>query len=122
MRACLRCENCYDAAMSKNIFLGFCGAFLMIGLASCGGTKGGMSQPGMMEYDEASGSWKPTSRVVAAPPPAGGAVITEQKKPGMMKKVGDTLKKPLKWVGLAKDEPEPAPAPQAGSSKPAAKP
>jgi hypothetical protein len=86
-----------------------CGAAL---LSACGGTKDtAATVPATHgEFDSASGSWKPLSKVVTPPPHEQGAVITEHKGPGMMDKVGSTLKKPLQWVGLAKDEPQPAPA------------
>lgn len=110
--------------MSKIIFPSFWAFVSLCALASCGGTKTSATpHTTMQEYDQATGSWKLTSKIVAAPPPQGGAIIVEQKKPGMMKKMGETLKKPLKWVGLGKDEPPPASA--LGSeqpAKPAAKP
>ena len=59
------------------------------------------------EFDPTTGSWKPLERVVPAPPPQEGAVIAERKGPGVMGKVGKTLKKPLKWVGLGKGETPP---------------
>lgn len=60
-----------------------------------------------MEFNAQTGAWKPMTKVVTPPPSQGGAVIVEQKKPGMMQKFGNTMKKPLKWVGLGKDEPKP---------------
>lgn len=79
-------------------------------LAACGGTKNTVATTptSQGEFDSSTGSWKPLTKVVTPPPPQGGAVITPQKGPGMMDKVGSTLKKPLKWVGLGKDEPQPA--------------
>jgi hypothetical protein len=76
-------------------------------LAACGGTKNTAAEvPATSgEFDSSTGSWKPLSKIVAPPPHQQGAVIVEQKKPGVMDKVGKTLKKPLEWVGLAKDEP-----------------
>lgn len=78
-------------------------------LTSCGGTKNPVatSTPTAQEYDTQSGGWKPLNKVVAAPPSRPGAIIVEQKKPGMMQKIGATMKKPLKWVHLSKDEPKP---------------
>ena len=70
------------------------------------------------EFEPATGSWKPLTRVVPAPPPQQGAVIAEEK--GTFDKVGETvsktLKKPLEWVGLAKDEtPSAAPSKKPGT-------
>ena len=80
-------------------------------LAACGGTKNtAASMPASHgEFDPSTGSWKPLTKVVTPPPHEQGAVIVAQKGPGMVDKVGKTLKKPLKWVGLAKDEPQPVP-------------
>lgn len=80
-------------------------------LAACGGTKNtAATVPASHgEFDPSTGSWRPLTKVVTPPPHEQGAVIVAQKGPGMMDKVGTTLKKPLKWVGLAKDEPQPAP-------------
>ncbi len=77
-------------------------------LTACGGTKNPVATtpPPHMEFDSQTGGWKPLTKTIAAPPSQGGAVIVEQKKPGMMQKIGDTMKKPLKWVGLGKDEPK----------------
>lgn len=88
-------------------------------LAACGGTKKEVvTVPASHgEFDPSTGSWKPLTKVVAPPPPQQGAVIVEQKKPGMMDKVSSTLKKPLGWVGLAKDEPQPVVAPSAPVKK-----
>lgn len=105
-------------------------------LAACGGTKnqGAAVAPSAGEFDPATGEWKPLTRVVAAPPPQGGAVIADEKKSGTMKKIGDTMKKPLAWVGLGKkDAPSaattgttattaPAPAPTPAKVKPQAAP
>lgn len=81
-------------------------------LVSCGGTKTNNAPlpANAGEFDASTGTWKPLAKKATPPPHEQGAVITEQKKPGMMSKVGRTLKKPLEWVGLAKDEPQPAPA------------
>lgn len=78
-------------------------------LTSCGGTKtpNVTAAPTHQEFDPQTGAWRPLSKKVTAPPSKPGAVIVEQKKPGMMQKIGDTMKKPLKWVGLGKDEPKP---------------
>ncbi len=83
-----------------------------ITLAACGGTKETVATAPAShgEFDPSTGSWKPLTKVVTPPPHEEGAVIIPQKGPGMMDKVGNTLKKPLKWVGLGKDEPQPAPA------------
>jgi hypothetical protein len=88
-------------------------------LAACGGTKKEVvTIPASHgEFDPSTGSWKPLTKVVTPPPPQQGAVIVEQKKPGMMDKVGSTLKKPLGWVGLGKDEPPPAATPSAPVKK-----
>ena len=94
-------------------------------LASCGGLKKSKTTAEPMpathgEFDPTTGTWKPVSKIVAAPPPQGGAVITPTKKPGMMDSMQKSLKKPLKWVGLSKDEPAPAntPAPATSTAKP----
>lgn len=81
-------------------------------LTACGGTKNTVvtTPASHGEFDPSTGSWKPLTKAVTPPPPQGGAVITEKKGPGMMEKVSSTLKKPLKWVGLGKDEAPPAPA------------
>ena len=78
-------------------------------LAACGGTKNTVATAPAShgEFDSSTGTWKPLSKVVTPPAHEQGAVIVDQKKPGMMDKVGSTLKKPLQWVGLAKDEPQP---------------
>lgn len=80
-------------------------------LAACGGTKNtAATVPATHgEFDPSTGGWKPLTRVVTPPPHEEGAVIVAQKGPGMIDKMGKTLKKPLQWVGLAKDEPPPAP-------------
>jgi hypothetical protein len=102
--------------MSKTIF--FCAAAIAttIFLAACGGTSGGTPHTATQEYDPNSGSWRQPSKIITAPPSQGGAVIVERKKPGMLKKVGDTLKAPLKWVGLGKDEAPASAQPQAGTA------
>jgi hypothetical protein len=81
-------------------------------LAACGSTKETVATTPTThgEFDPSTGTWKPLSKVVIPPPHEEGAVIVAQKGPGMMDKVNSTLKKPLQWVGLAKDEPQPAPA------------
>lgn len=88
-------------------------------LASCGGTKDTVvTTPATQgEFDPSTGSWKPLTKVVTPPPPEQGAVIIPQKGPGMMDKVGSTLKKPLKWVGLGKEETQPAPVTPAEKKK-----
>ena len=80
-------------------------------LAACGGTKNtAATVPASHgEFDPSTGTWRPLTQIVTPPPPEEGAVIVAQKGPGMMNKVGKSLKKPLQWVGLAKDEPPPAP-------------
>lgn len=92
-------------------------------LAACGGTKETVvTVPASSgEFDPSTGSWKPLTKVVTPPPPEQGAVIIPQKGPGMMDKVSSTMKKPLKWVGLGKDEPQPAtgtPAEKKKTAKP----
>ena len=81
-------------------------------LAACGGMGNPVATTPAShgEFDSSTGSWRALSKVVMPPAHEEGAVITAQKGPGMMDKVGNTLKKPLQWVGLAKDEPQPAPA------------
>ncbi|HEY2573373.1 MAG TPA: hypothetical protein VGH65_04860 [Verrucomicrobiaceae bacterium] len=85
--------------------LPFCAAVL----AACGSSENtaALVPASHGEFDQATGSWKPLTKVVAAPPHQEGAVIVDQKGPGMMDKVGKTLKKPLEWVGLAKDDTPP---------------
>ena len=73
------------------------------GPLSC--TKSQPSKPLVaQEYDPANGEWKPLTKVEKAPAHEEGAVIAKQEKKksgdGFMKKVGDTVKKPLKWIGL----------------------
>jgi hypothetical protein len=102
---------------AKVIFRSVLPACAVTLLAACGGTTNtAATVPASAgEFDPATGGWKPLSRTVKPPPPQEGAVIARESTPGMMGKVGTTLKKPLKWVGLAKDEPpvvaEPAAAP-----------
>jgi len=88
-------------------------------LAACGGTKNtaAIVPASHGEFDPSTGTWKPLTKVVTPPPPEQGAVIVAQKGPGVMDKVGKSLKKPLQWVGLAKDEPRPAPAAPATTVK-----
>ena len=76
-------------------------------LAACGGTKDtAAAVPASRgEFDPSTGSWRPLTKVVAPPPHERGATIVAQEKPGVMQKVGSTLKKPLEWVGLAKEDP-----------------
>ncbi len=96
--------------MMKNILSTTGLLFALALLNACSSTKNPVTAtpPSThMEFDSQTGAWKPMTKAVAAPPSQGGAVIVEQKKPGMMKKFGDTMKKPLKWVGLGKDEPKP---------------
>lgn len=78
-------------------------------VSSCGGTKNtAPSNPGThMEFDSRTGTWVNSTKVITPPPHQPGAVIVEQKKPGMMQKFGDTMKKPLKWMHLSKGDPEP---------------
>lgn len=86
-------------------------------LAACGGTgnTAATAPASHGEFDPSTGSWKPLAKVVTPPPHQQGAVIVDE-SPGMMDKVGNTLKKPLQWVGLAKDGPQTA----AGTAAPAA--
>ena len=93
-------------------------------MSACGGTKDtAVVVPASHgEFDTSTGTWKPLSKVVTPPPHEEGAVITAQKKPGVMDKVGSTLKKPLKWVGLGKDEPQPAATTPAAPAKKTAPP
>ena len=103
--------------MMKKIFAASLGLLSLALITSCGGT-GAKPAPGtVQEFDYASGSWKPLQKSISAPPPQGGAVIVEEKKPGMLSKIGKTVKAPLKWVGLAKDEEQPAPATPAPAKK-----
>lgn len=91
-------------------------------LAACGGTKETVvtTPASRGEFDPATGSWRPLTKVVTPPPPVEGAVIIPPKKgPGMMDKVSSTLKKPLKWVGLGKDDPQPVPVTPDAKKKPA---
>ena len=78
-------------------------------ITACSGTKNPVATTPstQLEFDPQSGGWKPLSKKAIAPPSQPGAVIVEQKKPGMMHKIGSTMKNPLKWVGLGKDEPKP---------------
>jgi len=97
----------------KTIFSTACLAPLLIVLASCGSTKKSASAPtGVQEFDQASGTWKPASKIVQAPPhqknaplpvATGGTEAIPQHK-SMWSKVGDTARAPLHWVGLAKDD------------------
>ena len=70
----------------------------------------------MAEYDAASGTWQPTTRVVVPPPPQPAAAPVIVAKPddakpkdGVLTKVGRTLKKPLEWLPWRKSEEQPAP-------------
>ncbi len=73
----------------------------------------------MQEFDQASGTWKPATKIVQAPPPQHNAplpVVTGgtdaiPHHQSVWSKVGDTARKPLHWVGLAKDEDNPGPPP-----------
>ncbi len=80
-----------------------CGVAL---ITACGGTKKPVATTPAthMEFNSQTGAWKPLTKAVAAPHSEPGAIIVEQKKPGMMQKIGDSMKKPLKWVGLGKDD------------------
>ena len=101
----------------KTIFSIALAGFAAAAFTACGGTKNTtVSTPASGEFDPNTGAWKPLTKVVAPAPHERGAVITEQKKPGMLDKVGTTLKKPLKWIGLGKEEP----AAQADTATPAA--
>lgn len=104
----------------KTIFSTACLAPLLMILASCGSTKRSTSAPtGVQEFDQASGSWKPATKIVQAPPHAqnaplpvvtGGTEAIPQHK-SVWSKVGDTARKPLHWVGLAKEDTNPGPPP-----------
>lgn len=97
--------------MNATVFLAL--SFCAVLLAACGGTKkntAAAAPASREEFDTSTGSWRPLSQVVTPPPHEEGAVIVAKKGPGMMSKVGKSLKKPLQWVGLAKDEPQSAPA------------
>lgn len=90
-------------------------------LAACGSPENtaALTPASHGEFDSTTGSWRPLKKVVAAPPHEQGAVIiAEQKGPGMMDKVGKTLKKPLEWVGLAKDETSPSASTTSPPKKP----
>lgn len=103
--------------MKTTLFLVLCAAAAGV-LVSCGGTKKNVATatPTHQEFDPSTGAWKPLSKKVAPPPHERGAVIVEEKKPGVIDKVGKTLKKPLEWVGLGKDETPPAAATPAASA------
>lgn len=78
-------------------------------ISSCGGMKNtAITSPGThMEFDSRTGTWVNSTKVITPPPHQPSAVIVEQKKPGMMQKFGQTMKKPLQWMHLSKDEPKP---------------
>ncbi len=95
--------------MMKKIFPATCLLCAVTLITACGGTKNQVATTPAteMEFSAQTGAWKPLTKVVTPPHSKPGAIIVEQKKPGMMQKIGNTMKKPLKWVGLGKDEPQP---------------
>jgi len=62
---------------------------------------------GQQEFDPMTNTWQPSTRVVAVQPgqpatPMTPASAAEPEKEGTLKKVGNTLKKPLKWRPFGK--------------------
>ena len=101
----------------KTFFSTACLATALLPLISCGSTKQSASAPtGVQEFDQATGTWKPATKIVQAPahqqsaplPPA--AAGTQPKKHGV-------FHKPLTWVGLAHDDPPLPPVPAAAPAK-----
>ena len=65
------------------------------------------------EFDPISGTWQPASKVTLPPRAPENAALAEaerkeKSKPGVMKKVGDVVKTPLKWLPWHKSEAEEA--------------
>lgn len=76
--------------------------------------------PVAQEYDAASASWRPATRVVPPPPAPENTVLAEAERQqksegGFLKKVGGAVKAPLKWLPWSKssDAEEAATAPKA---------
>ena len=80
------------------------------------------AQPGMAEYDPASGAWKPTSRVIVPPPSQNTPPLIVAKpapvqpKDDILTKVRRTMKKPLQWLPWTKEEVATAPVAQPQAS------
>jgi hypothetical protein len=93
------------------------------GVISCSSPKSNVAgaKPGMAEYDPASASWKPTTRVVVPPPSQNTPPMVVAKsapvqpKEGILTKMGRTMKKPLQWLPWTKEETTPLAQPQASA-------
>jgi hypothetical protein len=100
----------------KTFFSTACLATALLTLASCGSTKQSASAPtGVQEFDQATGTWKPATKIVAPPAhqesaPLPQVASTTPQKHGV-------FHKPLTWVGLAKDDPPLPPVPPAPAKK-----
>lgn len=98
----------------KTFFSTACLATALLTLASCGSTKQSASAPtGVLEFDQATGSWKPATKIVAPPPHQASAPLPQVASSGTAEHHSSVWKKPLKWVGLAKEDPPLPPVPAA---------
>ena len=95
-----------DAAIMIRIASFFLIATLVV---SCSSPRPQTPAPGLAEYDLASGTWQPTTRVVVPPPTEDTTTKPVVKKSGdsAITRVGNTLKKPLAWLPWHKDEAPP---------------